>query len=73
MVTALCRHILHYASLHGPTELDSSIPDLMTDYLFDDSQIMRIVPVSGRPVREVMEMLEEYKCLAKMESKMKGK
>lgn len=49
------------------TELDSSNPKLM-----NDSRIMRIARGSGRQVREVMEMLEEYKRLAKIWSKMKG-
>ncbi|GAY65636.1 hypothetical protein CUMW_242670 [Citrus unshiu] len=48
-------------------QLDSSNPKLM-----NDSRIMRIARGSGRQVREVMEMLEEYKRLAKIWSKMKG-
>ncbi|GAB4842098.1 hypothetical protein Ancab_012058 [Ancistrocladus abbreviatus] len=48
-------------------ELDSSNPKLM-----NESRMMRIARGSGRPVREVMEMLEEYKRLAKIWSKMKG-
>lgn len=48
-------------------ELDSSNPKLMTD-----SRIMRIARGSGRQVGEVMEMLEEYKRLAKIWSKLKG-
>ncbi|KAK3427711.1 hypothetical protein EUGRSUZ_F03884 [Eucalyptus grandis] len=48
-------------------ELDSSNPKIM-----NDSRIMRIARGSGRHVREVMEMLEEYKRLAKIWSKMKG-
>ncbi|XP_048129700.1 signal recognition particle 54 kDa protein 2 isoform X2 [Rhodamnia argentea] len=48
-------------------ELDSSNPKIM-----NDSRIMRIARGSGRQVREVMEMLEEYKRLAKIWSKMKG-
>ncbi|XP_059286635.1 signal recognition particle subunit SRP54 2 [Lycium barbarum] len=48
-------------------ELDSSNPKLMTD-----SRIMRIARGSGRQVHEVMEMMEEYKRLAKIWSKMKG-
>lgn len=38
----------------------------------NDSRIMRIARGSGRHVREVMDMLEEYKRLAKIWSKMKG-
>ncbi|KAJ0007658.1 hypothetical protein Pint_30166 [Pistacia integerrima] len=48
-------------------QLDSSNPKLM-----NDSRIMRIARGSGRQVREVMEMMEEYKRLAKIWSKMKG-
>ncbi|KAL2554908.1 Signal recognition particle 54 kDa protein 3 [Forsythia ovata] len=48
-------------------ELDSSNPKLM-----NESRIMRIARGSGRHLREVMEMLEEYKRLAKIWSKMKG-
>nr|XP_016477211.1 PREDICTED: signal recognition particle 54 kDa protein 1-like [Nicotiana tabacum] len=48
-------------------ELDSTNPKLMTE-----SRIMRIARGSGRLVHEVMEMLEEYKRLAKICSKMKG-
>ena len=48
-------------------ELDSSNPKLI-----NDSRIMRIARGSGRQVREVMEMFEEYKRLAKIWSKMKG-
>ncbi|RVW92043.1 Signal recognition particle 54 kDa protein 2 [Vitis vinifera] len=48
-------------------ELDTSNPKLM-----NESRIMRIARGSGRQVREVMEMLEEYKRLAKIWSKMKG-
>ncbi|KNA12750.1 hypothetical protein SOVF_123090, partial [Spinacia oleracea] len=48
-------------------ELDSSNPKLMTD-----SRIMRIARGAGCHVREVMNMLEEYKRLAKIWSKMKG-
>ncbi|CAA6656277.1 unnamed protein product [Spirodela intermedia] len=48
-------------------ELDSSNLKLM-----NDSRIMRIARGSGRPIVEVMEMLEEYKRLAKVWSKMKG-
>ncbi|KAJ4845504.1 hypothetical protein Tsubulata_013017 [Turnera subulata] len=50
-----------------PKELDSSNPKLM-----NESRMMRIARGSGRHVREVMEMLEEYKRLAKIWSKMKG-
>ena len=49
------------------SELDSSNPKLM-----NESRIMRIARGSGRHLREVMEMLEEYKRLAKIWSKMKG-
>ncbi|KAJ4917537.1 Signal recognition particle 54 kDa protein 3 [Raphanus sativus] len=48
-------------------ELDSSNPKV-----FNESRMMRIARGSGRLVREVMEMLEEYKRLAKIWSKMKG-
>ncbi|VVA91425.1 unnamed protein product [Arabis nemorensis] len=48
-------------------ELDSSNPKV-----FNESRMMRIARGSGRIVREVMEMLEEYKRLAKIWSKMKG-
>ncbi|KAL5176532.1 Signal recognition particle protein 2 [Glycine soja] len=48
-------------------QLDSSNPKLI-----NESRMMRIARGSGRPVREVMEMLEEYKRLAKIWSKMKG-
>jgi Signal peptide binding domain len=48
-------------------ELDSTNPKLMTE-----SRIMRIARGSGRTVRDVMEMIEEYKRLAKIWGKMKG-
>uniref|UniRef100_A0A2N9G5Y3 signal-recognition-particle GTPase n=1 Tax=Fagus sylvatica TaxID=28930 RepID=A0A2N9G5Y3_FAGSY len=48
-------------------ELDSTNPKLM-----NESRMMRIARGSGHQVREVMEMLEEYKRLAKIWSKMKG-
>ncbi|KAL0415365.1 UNVERIFIED_CONTAM: Signal recognition particle protein 2 [Sesamum latifolium] len=48
-------------------ELDSTNPKLM-----NESRIMRIARGCGRPVRDVMEMMEEYKRLAKIWSKMKG-
>ena len=48
-------------------ELDSSNPKLM-----NESRMMRIARGAGRQIREVMEMLEEYKRLAKIWSKMKG-
>ncbi|XP_010479315.1 PREDICTED: signal recognition particle 54 kDa protein 3 [Camelina sativa] len=48
-------------------ELDSSNPKV-----FNESRMMRIARGSGRLVREVMEMLEEYKRLAKIWGKMKG-
>jgi signal recognition particle subunit SRP54 len=44
----------------------------MNPKLMNESRIMRIARGSGRHVREVMEMLEEYKRLAKVWSKMKG-
>ncbi|KAF5185937.1 Signal recognition particle protein [Thalictrum thalictroides] len=49
-------------------ELDSTNLKLM-----NESRIMRIARGSGRAVREVMDMLEEYKRLAKVWTKMKGK
>ncbi|KAG8379811.1 hypothetical protein BUALT_Bualt07G0128300 [Buddleja alternifolia] len=48
-------------------ELDSSNPKLM-----NESRIMRIARGCGRPVRDVVDMLEEYKRLAKVWGKMKG-
>ncbi|AQL00130.1 Signal recognition particle 54 kDa protein 3 [Zea mays] len=48
-------------------ELDSTNPKLMTE-----SRIIRIARGSGRPVRDVIDMLEEYKRLAKIWGKMKG-
>ncbi|KAI6689925.1 hypothetical protein NL676_026753 [Syzygium grande] len=48
-------------------ELDSSNPKIM-----NDSRIMRIAKGSGCDNSEVMEMLEEYKRLAKIWSNMKG-
>jgi signal recognition particle subunit SRP54 len=48
-------------------ELDSLDPKLMTE-----SRIMRVARGSGRPVKEVTAMLEEFKRLAKVWSKMKG-
>ncbi|KAL5152650.1 Signal recognition particle protein 2 [Glycine soja] len=48
-------------------QLDSSNPKLM-----NESRMMRIARGAGRQIREVMEMLEEYKRLAKIWSKMKG-
>uniref|UniRef100_A0A0C9QP52 Signal recognition particle 54 kDa protein n=1 Tax=Wollemia nobilis TaxID=56998 RepID=A0A0C9QP52_9CONI len=48
-------------------ELDSSNPKLMTE-----SRIMRVARGAGRAVKEVKEMLEEYKRLGKVWSKMKG-
>ncbi|MED6220768.1 Signal recognition particle 54 kDa protein 3, partial [Stylosanthes scabra] len=47
--------------------LESSNPKIM-----NESRIMRIARGSGRQVREVMEMLEEYKRLVKIWSKAKG-
>ncbi|MED6171507.1 hypothetical protein PIB30_041261 [Stylosanthes scabra] len=52
------------AELMPKGQLDSSNPKIM-----NESRIMRIARGSGRQVREVMEMLEEYK---KIWSKMKG-
>ena len=49
------------------TELDSSNPKLM-----NESRMMRVARGSGRRIQEVMEMMEEYKRLAKVWSKMKG-
>ncbi|KAL2462795.1 Signal recognition particle 54 kDa protein 3 [Forsythia ovata] len=46
-------------------ELDSCDPKIM-----NESRIMRIARGSGRHLREVMEMLEEYKRIAKMLSNM---
>ncbi|KAJ1410090.1 SRP/SRP receptor, N-terminal [Sesbania bispinosa] len=40
--------------------------------LMNESRMIRIARGSGRQIREVMEMLEEYKRLAKIWSKMKG-
>lgn len=37
-----------------------------------ESRIIRIARGSGRPVRDVIDMLEEYKRLAKIWGKMKG-
>lgn len=48
-------------------ELDSTNPKLM-----NDSRMMRIARGAGRQLREVVEMFEEYKRLAKIWSKMKG-
>ncbi|KAL9323198.1 hypothetical protein ACSQ67_011251 [Phaseolus vulgaris] len=48
-------------------KLDSSNPKLM-----NESRIMRIARGAGRQIREAMEMMEEYKRLAKIWSKMKG-
>lgn len=48
-------------------ELDSTNPKIMTE-----SRIMRIARGSGRMPHEVLEMMEEYKRLAKIWSKMKG-
>ncbi|XBI19518.1 hypothetical protein VPH35_061025 [Triticum aestivum] len=42
-------------------ELDSADPKLMKE-----SRIVRIARGSGRPVKDVLDMLEEYKRLAKM-------
>ncbi|KAL6285966.1 hypothetical protein ACE6H2_010356 [Prunus campanulata] len=48
-------------------ELDSSNPKLI-----NESRIVQIARGSGRQIKEVMEMFEEYKRLAKIWSKMKG-
>ncbi|KAK8949712.1 hypothetical protein KSP39_PZI005764 [Platanthera zijinensis] len=48
-------------------ELDSTNPKI-----FNDSRALRIARGSGRSIRDVMEMLEEYKRLSKIWSKMKG-
>ncbi|KAH8970087.1 hypothetical protein BDL97_02G069300 [Sphagnum fallax] len=48
-------------------ELDSSNPKLMTE-----TRVYRVARGSGRTIREVNEMLEEYKRLAKIWGKMKG-
>ncbi|KAL6536940.1 hypothetical protein OROHE_012524 [Orobanche hederae] len=48
-------------------ELDSVNPKLM-----NESRIMRIARGCGRPLMDVMEMLEEFKRLANIWSKMKG-
>ncbi|WVZ01495.1 hypothetical protein V8G54_027564 [Vigna mungo] len=55
------------AELMPKGQLDSSNPKLM-----NESRIMRIARGAGRQIREVMEMMEEYKRLAKIWSKMKG-
>ncbi|KAG5115048.1 hypothetical protein JHK82_038317 [Glycine max] len=55
------------AELMPKGQLDSSNPKLM-----NESRMMRIARGAGRQIREVMEMLEEYKRLAKIWSKMKG-
>lgn len=49
-------------------ELDSSNPSKA----FNESRIMRIARGSGRIVREVMEVLEEYRKMAKKFSNLKG-
>ncbi|BFG41094.1 hypothetical protein CerSpe_273680 [Prunus speciosa] len=54
-------------SLTCLAELDSSNPKLM-----NESRIIRIARGSGLEIREVMEMFEEYKHLAKIWGKMKG-
>lgn len=59
--------LIHYFAFNHVAELDNSNPKLM-----NESRIMRIARGSGRQVRDVVEMLEEYKRLAKMWSKMKG-
>ncbi|CAL9020726.1 unnamed protein product [Prunus brigantina] len=52
-------------SLTCLAELDSSYPKLM-----NESRIIRIALGSGLEIRELMEMFEEYKRLAKIWSKM---
>jgi signal recognition particle subunit SRP54 len=59
--------VLNVFAISCIAELDSTNPKLMTD-----SRIYRIARGSGRSLREVHEMLEEYKRLAKVWSKMKG-
>lgn len=59
--------MLHKLTNKVTTELDSSNPKLM-----NESRITRIARGCGRSIRDVMEMLEEYKRLAKIWSKMKG-
>ncbi|KAG2371004.1 Signal recognition particle protein [Vigna angularis] len=58
--------VINFICMHD-LELDSSNPKLM-----NESRIMRIARGAGRQIREVMEMMEEYKRLAKIWSKMKG-
>ncbi|KAI3936703.1 hypothetical protein MKX01_034132 [Papaver californicum] len=48
-------------------ELDSTNPKIM-----NESRVLRVARGSGRQLRDVMEMLEEYKRLAKVWGKMKG-
>ncbi|ONK81618.1 uncharacterized protein A4U43_C01F31160 [Asparagus officinalis] len=48
-------------------ELDTTNPKLM-----NESRMMRIARGAGRPLRDVMDMMEEFKRLAKIWSKMKG-
>ncbi|KAI3915204.1 hypothetical protein MKX01_035463 [Papaver californicum] len=48
-------------------ELDSTNPKIM-----NESRVMRVARGSGRQLRDVMDMLEEYKRLAKVWGKMKG-
>ncbi|KAG6429953.1 hypothetical protein SASPL_108010 [Salvia splendens] len=61
------KFILHKHIQNLLTELDSSNPKIM-----NESRIIRIARGCGRPIRDVMDMLEEYKRLAKVWSKMKG-
>lgn len=49
------------------TELDSTNPKLM-----NESRLMRIARGSGRQYKDVVDMMEEYKRLAKIWGKMKG-
>ncbi|KAJ7530590.1 hypothetical protein O6H91_14G009300 [Diphasiastrum complanatum] len=49
-------------------ELDSTNPKLMSE----SSRVYRVARGSGRSTREVIEMLDEFKRLAKIWSKMKG-
>ncbi|KAI3866897.1 hypothetical protein MKX03_027130, partial [Papaver bracteatum] len=48
-------------------ELDSTNPRIM-----NESRVMRVARGSGRQIRDVMEMLEEYKRVAKVWGMMKG-
>lgn len=69
MLTSIrcCWPNVYTCAISRVAELDSINPKLMTD-----SRIYRIARGSGRSLREVHEMLEEFKRLAKIWSKMKG-